>query len=247
MSNRVITGNCARVLSRAPAESVDLVFADPPYNIGFKYEGYDDERSPDEYRMWCSEWMILCHRVLKPFGSMFVLIGDEYAGDFAVMMKSLMKMRNWIIWKYGFGQNTVNKFPRCHAHLLYFTKSEKQFTFNADAVKIPSDRQTKYNDARAVAGGKIMPDVWDDIPRLAGTHRERVGWFPCQLPTALLARIIGVASNPGDLILDPFSGSGTTGVTAKLMGRRSIGIELSADYAAKSRARIDATEPRLVY
>lgn len=241
--NRIIQGDCIEVMHRAPAESVDLIVADPPFNIDYKYDKYKDSLPYDAYVNWAGQWTRQCRRLLKPTGSMFIFIGDEFAAEFVVGLRQHLIMRNWIIWNYGFGQNCTKKFARCHTHILYFTNSETQFCWNGGEIKIASDRQTKYNDRRAVEGGKIPPDVWDDIPRLCGTHKERLGWHSCQLPEAILERCVRVASNPGDVVLDPFSGSGTTCAVAKRLGRRYIGIELSANYAARSRARLEAVEP----
>ncbi|MDT0616795.1 site-specific DNA-methyltransferase, partial [Streptomyces lancefieldiae] len=123
----------------------------------------------------------------------------------------------------------------------------KRFTFNADAVRVPSARQLVYNDGRAVAAGRLPDDTWilrpQDVPdafqpdedtwyfrRVCGTFKERAGWHGCQMPEQLLGRIIRVSSNEGDVVLDPFAGSGTTLVAAKKLGRRWLGFELSKGY-----------------
>ena len=107
------------------------------------------------------------------------------------------------------------------------------------AVTVPSDRQAKYGDRRAAPGGKIMGDVWQ-ISRVCGTFKERVDGVPTQLPRELVERIIGVSSNPGDVILDPFAGSGTTLAVAQRMGREAVGIELNPDYAKIAERRVEA-------
>src|SRR5262249_46230351 len=112
--------------------------------------------------------------------------------------------------------------------------------FNREAVTRLSDRQTKYNDRRADPRGKIWDDVWV-IPRLVGTAEERIPDFPTQLPLDLLRPIIGCASDPRDLVLDPFSGSATTGVAALELGRRYVGIEKREKFATLSRKRLAAT------
>ena len=106
-----------------------------------------------------------------------------------------------------------------------------------DSVTVPSARQTKYGDKRAAAGGKNLDDVWQ-IPRIAGTHAERVEEVPTQLPIALVRLVVGCCSNPGDLVVDPFCGLGTTGVVAGELGRRFVGIELRETFAAIARKRI---------
>ena len=147
-------------------------------------------------------------------------------------------MRNWIIWHYTFGVNCTKKFNRSHAHILYYVADPKRFTFNADSVRVPSARQTKYADRRANPSGKIPDDTWT-ISRVCGTFKERTD-HPCQMPEAVLERIIRASTNPSDCVLDPFAGSGTTLAVAKRLGRRSIGIELSMRYAHDIAKRVEA-------
>ena len=148
-----------------------------------------------------------------------------------------MTIRNRITWHETFGVYCHNKFGRTSRPIYYATKSPKSFTFNKDAVTVPSARQEKYGDKRAAPGGKIMGDVWE-ISRVCGTFKERVKGVPTQLPGELVERIVGVSSNPGDVVLDPFAGSGTTLAIAKRMGRSGIGIELNPEYASISEARV---------
>ena len=166
-------------------------------------------------------------------------------------------MRNWIIWHYTFGQQPKNKFARSHTHILYFTKDEKQFTFNADAIRVASARQTTYNDLRANPRGKLPDDVWYlrpqeapeplfapegdtwNVSRVCGTFKEREGWHGCQMPIGVLDRIIRSSSNPGEIVLDPFNGSGTTVVSAALLGRKYVGIDQSAEYVGFARKRLE--------
>ena len=138
--------------------------------------------------------------------------------------------RNTIKWHETFGNNCTRKFGRTSRPIHYFTKHPKWFV-------LPSDRQVKYADKRANPAGKVMDDVWA-IPRVAGTHAERIAGSPTQLPIALLQRIVAVASDPGDLVLDPFSGSATTGVAAAEEGRRYVGVEINAEYVERSTARL---------
>ncbi|GIW77967.1 MAG: hypothetical protein KatS3mg104_3030 [Phycisphaerae bacterium] len=257
-SNTIIVGDCVSVMSRMPDGCVDLVFADPPFNIGYEYDRYDDRMDDLEYMDWSSKWMEQVHRLLKPSGSFYLAIGDEYAADLCVLARRKLgfRLRNWIIWHYTFGQQTRKKFSRSHTHILYLTKTN-EFTFNADTIRVPSARQTVYRDKRANASGKLPDDVWYlrpqesldsghfapesdtwHIPRVCGTFKEREGWHGCQMPEAVLDRIIKVSSRPGDLVLDPFSGSGTTCAVARKLGRRWIGIELSEKYAERALARV---------
>jgi site-specific DNA-methyltransferase (adenine-specific) len=148
-----------------------------------------------------------------------------------------MTVRNRITWHETFGVYCQKKFGRCSRPIYYAVKNQKRFTFNAEAVTIPSARQAKYGDKRANPAGKIMGDVWQ-VNRVCGTFRERVAGVPTQLPEELVERIIGVSSNPGDTILDPFAGSGTTLAVAARMGRSGIGCELNPEYAKIAEARI---------
>ena len=217
----------------------DLIFADPPFNIGYKYDKYYDKVKSKNYVAWTREWMTVCKKVVKPHGSFYIAIGDDYAANVRIIADELgLFMRNWIIWHYTFGQQTKNKFARSHTHIFYFVNDEKNFTFNDHAIRVPSDRQLTYNDRRANPVGKIPDDVWEGFSRVCGTFRERAGWHPCQMPESLLKRIIAVSSNPGDCVLDPFLGSGTTAAAAYQLGRKHVGVEISEKYVENARQRL---------
>ena len=295
-TNQLVAGDCLKLMAAWPAGSMDLIFADPPYNIGFTYDTYHDRLSDEDYVAWTCDWIDGCVRLLKPGGSFYVLIGDEYAAETRLHFKELQEagrllFRNWIIWHYTFGQRCRVKFNRSHAHLFYCVGSaalngkgkakvntkNPPFTFNYDAVALPSARMTTYNDKRQNPRGKLPDDTWylkrfpdteswytrpqdaaaqeggeyfdPDLDtwyqsRLCGTFKERQQWHPCQLPETLLERIIKVSSNEGDLVFDPFAGSGTTLAVANRLGRKWIGCELSKDYAEKAEARIRNVEAR---
>jgi len=274
-SQHIAVGDCLETMAKWPEQSIDLIFADPPYNIGYEYDQYQDTKSGEAYVDWTCQWISACARLLKPTGSMYILIGDEYAAETRLHLKKLEKQgllafRNWIVWHYTFGQNCRSKFNRSHAHLFYcvgsaalkkWKASDPPFAFNRDAIAIPSARQTTYADARANPKGKLPDDTWYLRPQLAsgdpdmdyfaqdqdtwyvsrlcGTFGERVGWHPCQLPEALLERIIKLSSNEGELVFDPFTGSGTTLAVAALHKRSWLGCELSEDYAHKATERIE--------
>lgn len=231
MPDAIYCGDAIELMNRWPTESVDLVFADPPFNIGYVYDKYHDDRPDEEYVEWSRAWMAACRQVLKPTGSFYIAIGDEFAADIRIIGRELgLHLRNWIIWHYTFGQNTQTKFARAHTHIFYFTKDPKVFTFNDGLLRYPSARHTEYQDLRADPKGRLPHDVWDDFPRVCGTFKERAGFHGCQMPEALLERIVRASSNPGEIVLDPFVGSGTTVVAAKRLGRRYLGIDLSPEY-----------------
>jgi site-specific DNA-methyltransferase (adenine-specific) len=237
--NQIICGDCIKLLNSVQEPFADLVFADPPFNIGYQYDHYKDKLKKDKYLHWTRDWMAACVNVLKPTGSFYIAIGDEYAAHIRLIGEELgLHCRNWIIWHYTFGQQTKNKFARSHTHIFYFVKNPKAFTFNEHAVRLPSDRQLIYNDKRANAVGKMPDDVWNTYARVCGTFKERQGWHPCQMPELLLARIIAASSHPGDLVLDPFIGSGTTAAAAAQLGRDYCGIDISENYVENTKKRL---------
>jgi site-specific DNA-methyltransferase (adenine-specific) len=257
--NQVLTGDCLGLLQNLPAESVDLAFADPPFNIGYEYDVYHDKKAKEEYLAWTEKWLHGVRRVLKPTGSFYVAIGDEYAAEMKLRLDALgLTSRNWIVWHYTFGVHCTKKFNRSHAHIFYYVVDQKHFTFNADEVRVASARQTTYADRRANPAGKVPDDTWilrpqedgsffraeEDtwyVSRVCGTFRERTG-HPCQMPEALLERIIRVSSKPGDLVFDPFAGSGTTLAVAKRLDRHYLGFELSTEYAEQVRLRLESVQ-----
>ena len=239
LRNKMLCGDCIEVLGGVKEPFADLIFADPPFNIGYKYDKYYDRVKSKNYIAWTKEWMGVCKRVLKAEGSFYVAIGDEYAANVKVIADGLgLFMRNWIIWHYTFGQQMKRKFARSHTHIFYFVNDKNNFTFNDTAVRVPSERQLIYNDKRANPVGKMPDDVWDGYPRVCGTFKERAGWHPCQMPESLLKRIIAVSTNAGDCVLDPFVGSGTTAAAAYQLGRDYVGIEISEKYVRKANERL---------
>lgn len=256
--NQIVQGDCIAGMAALPAESVDLVFADPPFNIGYDYDVYHDRREHDHYLDWSRQWIKEVHRVLKPDGTFWLAIGDDYAAELKVLSQELgFHSRSWVIWYYTFGVNCTQKFTRSHTHLLYFVKDPQKFTFLADepANRIPSARQLVYNDARANPKGRLPDDTWilrpQDLadcftaeedtwyfPRVAGTFKERAGYHGCQMPEQLLGRIIRLCSREGELVLDPFGGSASSLITAKKLSRNFLGFELSPEYAARGMDRL---------
>jgi DNA modification methylase len=241
----ILEGDCLDVMPTLAAESARLVFADPPYNIGIDYgEHHDDRMPPAEYLDWCRRWIGEAARLLTPDGSMWVLINWEWADHFGLMLREAgLHRRRWIVWYETFGVNCSNNFNRTSRPLFHMVKDPRpgRCVFHKGAVNRPSDRQAKYNDPRADPDGKIWDDVWGinpRIPRLVGNAKERIKGFPTQLPKKLLRPIIGCATDPGDLVVDPFSGSATTAYVATELGRRCIGIEESSRFARLSRLRL---------
>jgi site-specific DNA-methyltransferase (adenine-specific) len=243
--NSVIQGDCVEVLSALREPIADLIVADPPFNIGYKYDLYQDRKAYDDYYSWTKRWMGLCvEKALKPTGSFWVAIGDEYAAEVKLIGDGLgLHLRNWVIWHYTFGQNTKKKFARSHTHLFYWVKEPRKFKFRPEALRIPSDRLREYADRRAHKDGKLPDDVWTEFPRVCGTFSQRERWHPCQMPETLLARILRACTDPGDLVLDPFAGSGTTLAVAKKIGRHFVGVEVSPRYVSNIQKRLAQVRP----
>lgn len=172
----ILLRDCEDFLAGLKSESVDLVFADPPWNIGFFYEGYNDNLPAYEYIQWCQRWITEVHRVLKPDGSFWLASGDKFVsfldmaaqvgGDLSKLDKRGAKpgfhRRSWVIWYYTFGVNQAKNFTKSHSHLLYYTKHASKFVFNkADPeVRHPSARSLVYKDKRANPAGRLPDDTW---------------------------------------------------------------------------------------
>ena len=289
--NTILHGDCISGMNALGAGSVDLVFADPPFNIGYDYDVYRDELSQNQYLNWSRQWIGAVHRILKENGTFWLAIGDEYAAELKVASQEIgFHCRSWVVWYYTFGVNCKYKFTRSHAHLFYFVKDPAKFVFRSDDPdnRIPSARQLVYNDNRANPRGRLPDDTWiippadatgalsvdDDLlldvappsdesstwtlrpqdlqdrfrpdedtwyfPRVAGTFKERAGFHGCQMPEQLLGRIIRSCTDPDALVLDPFSGSGTTTAVAKKLSRRYLAFDLSEDYVRQGLARLES-------
>ncbi|MBX3365144.1 MAG: hypothetical protein KF866_10290 [Phycisphaeraceae bacterium] len=262
---RVYVGDCRDLLGRIPEcvlGNVDLIFADPPFNWNRKYDRlgsgdtWDDAAlSEAEYLTFTYDWIDACLRALKPTGSLFINIPDDWAAEITCYLKGrlerkpvhLMHMVNWCIWHYRFGQNTVGRYINSKVHVLYFCKDPLTRTFNAEQVLEVSDRRSTYFDPRTEAKRDGMPagmrlpmDVWYGKfwGRIQGNNSERRANHDNQLPEIYLERVILGHSNPGDLVLDPFLGSGTTGTVAHAHGRRFIGTEFSPTLARSAFERM---------
>ena len=263
--NAIHQGDCVELLKKLPKGSVDLVFADPPFNIGYEYDVYDDTREAADYLAWSRQWIQGVHRALKPDGTFWLAIGDEYAAELKIeAQNSGFHCRSWVIWYYTFGVNCVNGFSRSHTHLFHFVKDPKRFTFNRTnpEIRVKSARELVYADNRANPNGRLPDNTWitrpQDAPeflsfnpshdtwffsRVAGTFKEREGFHGCQMPEQLLARIIRTSSDPQQLVLDPFGGSGTTLCVAKKLARQWMGFELSDEYAGYIQDRVYKASP----
>ena len=239
-----------------------LIVADPPYNYGVDYEAVGDNMKYDEYMEFTRRWLTAAAQALDPCGSLWVFIPDEWVSEIDLFCRKSLKIhrRSWVVWYYTFGVANQKNFSRSHTHLLYFTMRKTKYTFNADAIRVPSARQLVYNDRRQAAGGKLPDNTWvltretlqplfqADADtwlesRICGTFKERKKHSPNQLPEPLVERIVLGCSDPGDLVVDPFLGSGTTGVVSVRNYRDFAGCDLGKTCVAESTQRIGRAVP----
>jgi site-specific DNA-methyltransferase (adenine-specific) len=240
------------VLRGLPENSADLIFADPPFNWDVPYGEWDDSRPREEYIDFTRQWLDACLRVLSERGSFWVNIPDDTAAEIVVHLKRRgLVMINWCVWHFRFGQHRVGNFIVSKVHALYFARGREKRVWNPDAVLEPSDRAAIYDDPRTretrQPGLRVPLDVWygPNWGRVQGNNKERRKNHQNQIPEVYLERVIRACSDEGQLVLDPFLGSGTTATVARALGRRSIGIEYSDRNAASALERIQAGPIRL--
>jgi modification methylase len=249
-SDELITvGDCLLVMPERPRAKYTIAFLDPPYNNGTRYDADPTrDKLPDEkYLAVMKNWFCESAQLLTPSGSMFVMIDDRYSDCFGMMLREMkdppLYRRNTIVWWEDFPQYRDVNFVRTVRYIHYYTRSEKNFIWNKEAIEEPSARTTRYNEPRRVRDGRVPDNVWV-YNRISNNDPDRVKFndAPPQIPDALLRRCILVASNEGDTVFDPCCGNGTTGRAAIALNRKFLGIERSPLYAAQARAWICSAE-----
>jgi site-specific DNA-methyltransferase (adenine-specific) len=247
MLNVVHLGDAVEILKHYPDNSIDLVFADPPYNLDKAYHVYDDERADEEYVKWCNAWLEEYVRILKPTGSLYVLNLPRWTMYHAAFLNQRLYFQNWIVWDAL--SEPRGKLMPAHYGLLFYTKHPTDFTFNYDEVgKLDARyyclRSSCIRKRKAMGVDDKMPltDIWWDIHRIK--HKRDRDYHPCQLPDALMERIISLSTNEGDIVLDAFCGTGTTPVTAVRLGRRYVAIDIDEKYVSMTREKIAEVERR---
>lgn len=233
----VIHGDCLQALSDIPDSSIDLIFADPPYNIGKKIGGFNDcWPSISDYTIWCFKWLEACIRTLKPTGSMYVMTSTQSMPHLDIWLSERVNILSRIVWHYdSSGVQAKSYFGSLYEPILHCTKSKKQYTFNAEDIAVEArtgavrnlidyrkEVPTPYNNKKVPGNTWYIPRVRYRMPE----YEEH----SAQKPEALLERIIKASSNKGDVVLDPFGGTFTTCAVAQRLGRPSIGIELQLDF-----------------
>ncbi len=231
LQSQIIKGSCFDVLPSLPKGKVQTVFVDPPYNIGFDYgSGSNADSLPSaEYFERMTTLARECVERLTDTGSIWFLVPERWADEIGLMLKGLLPRRNRIIWRETFGQYRETVFPSGHRHLFWHVKDPKASPFYTDEIRVVSQRM--LNGDKRAAGPRVPDDVWQ-FPRLVGNANERIKGHPCQLPEALLERVIRSSTAAGDVVLDPMSGTGTTLRVAQRLGRRYVGIEEQDSFLA---------------
>lgn len=244
---QIETGDALELLRTIESESVDLVIADPPYNLGKNYGNNHDIKGFREYLQFSESWLQEAHRILARHGTLYVFMGFRFISYLYDILDQRLGMyfNSWITWHYTQGTGKTRGFSPRHDDILMFTKSD-DFKFNLDTVRIP---QKYYRDRNNMAGAN-PGDVWA-FSHVHYSNPEREA-HPTQKPEALIARMVLVSSDEGDLVLDPFIGSGTTLRVCQVLERRCIGIELNPEYVALARKRLakpfqgfDSADPRI--
>ena len=246
----IIWGDAIDALTtQIPDGSIDLVFADPPYNIGKNFNGRKDRWPSDEaYLSWSYQWLELCVSKLKPNGSLYVMTATQNMPFFDIFLRQHLNILSRIVWAYdSSGVQARNYFGSLYEPILFCVKNKDNYTFNSDDILVEARTgatrklidyrkpvPTMYNTK------KVPGNVWH-IPRVRYRMDEYEN-HPTQKPTALLDRIIRASSNPGDIVLDPFSGTFTTSYVAQVLGRDSIGIEIEEEYVKIGLRRVNIQE-----
>lgn len=253
--NQVLHGDCLERLREVPDDSIDFVFADPPYNLGKNYVGYSDDLGIREYFNWCDQWIAELARVLKPGRTLTLLNIPLGAIRHFLFMDSILRFQNWIVWDaLAF---PVRLIMPAHYAILAFSKGESRALPGLIGEADPTDVQSAPNTFKTlkplalgfclrsgcVGSRQVtrmddrgpLTDLWWDIHRLK--HNTRRVDHPTQLPPHLMYRLIAIFTKRGEIVLDCFNGAGTTTLAAHQMGRRYVGIEKSKKYCDMARNR----------
>lgn len=235
--HKIIYGDAIEALKTIPNNSVDLIFADPPYNIGKNFNGLIEKwDSEDSYLKWCYEWLDLCILKLKDNGSFYVMTATQFMPFFDIYLRNKLNILSRLVWYYdSSGVQAKKYYGSMYEPILFCVKDKNNYTFNANdiLVEAKTGAKRKLIDYRKKIptiynSEKVPGNVWE-FPRVRYRMDEYEN-HPTQKPISLLERIIKASSNEGDLILDPFSGTFTTGYVAKELNRKSVSIEMQYDY-----------------
>jgi site-specific DNA-methyltransferase (adenine-specific) len=245
--NQIIQGDCIELFKNIPDNSVDMTFADPPFNLKKKYTSYNDSLELQEYLNWCEQWISEMVRVTKPTGSIFLHNIPKWLTYYATFLNKYAHFKHWISWDAPTSPMGKSLQP-AHYGILFYGKELKGTKIYE--LRHPHKRDRKQGYLLKDYGGKkdklhpfgpLVSDVWTDIHRIK--HNKKRDPHPCQLPIHLLDRLVLLSTDENDIVLDPFSGTGTTAISAKRLGRRYIGFELDKEYVDISKKKLEAVRP----
>lgn len=237
ISTKIYLADCIEALNEVADESVDLIFADPPYNIGKKFSNFHDFwRTDREYAEWCYQWLELCIKKLKSTGSLYVMTSTQAMPYIDLWLRERMTILSRIVWHYdSSGVQAKKYYGSLYEPILFAVKDPKSYTFNASEIEVEAKTGAtrKLIDYRKEVPTpykttKIPGNAWY-FPRVR-YRMDEYEEHPSQKPEALLERVIKASSNPRDLILDPFGGTFSTSAVAQKLGRKSISIECQEEY-----------------
>lgn len=235
-NHKIIHDDALDALRGLEDGSIDLIFADPPYNIGKDFDGLKENWSEDDFLKWCFVWLEECSRVLSPVGTFYLMNSTENMPYLDIWCRKHFFVKSRIIWKYdSSGVQAKNYFGSMYEPMLMLTKKANNYTFNADEILVEAKTGAKRklidyrkNPPQPYNTKKVPGNVWE-FSRVRFKMDEYEN-HPTQKPEALLERIIKVSSNENETVLDPFSGTFTTSAVAKKLGRKSVGIEINEEY-----------------
>ncbi len=249
--NHVIQGDCLESLASIPDNSIDVCFADPPFNLDKKYSSYKDQQPLQEYVDWCEQWLLELIRVTKPTGSILVHNIPKWLTYYATILNKHAHFRHWIAWDAMSAPLGKTLLP-AHYGILFYSKEPKGTKFYE--VRAPHKKCRVCDSYLKDYGGKkdqmhpfgyLLSDVWTDIHRIR--HASRRDEHPCQLPIHLLERLILMTTDEGDVVLDPFLGTGTSAIAAKQLGRHYIGLELDPFYITIAQQKLERITQSTTY
>ena len=246
-TNKIIQGDCLEIFKKISDNSVDMTFADPPFNLKKNYRSYKDRLKTQEYLNWCEKWISEMVRITKPTGSIFIHNIPKWLTYYATLLNKLAHFKHWISWDAPTSPMGKSLQPTNYG-VLFYGKEEKGTKINE--LRYPHKRDRKQGYLLKDYGGKkdklhpfgpLVSDVWTDIHRIK--HNKKRDLHPCQLPIHLLDRLILLSTDKNDIVLDPFLGTGTTAISAKRLGRKYIGFELDPNYVKISQEKLKYVEP----
>jgi site-specific DNA-methyltransferase (adenine-specific) len=241
--NQVLNGDCLSLFSQIKDNSIDITFADPPFNLKKKYNSHKDNLEIADYISWCDEWIREMVRVTKPTGSIFLHNIPKWLTFYSKTLNEIADFKHWISWEAPTAPMGKTLQP-AHYGILFYAKNIKELKFYE--IRSPHKRTRKANILAKDYGGKkaklhpfgpLVSDVWTDIHRIK--HNKYRDKHPCQLPIHLLERVILMSTDENDIVLDPFVGTGTSAVAAKRLNRQYIGFDIDDNYVKITQEKLE--------